>query len=40
MDIDKLNDIINKYIDIYYSTIKMRSADVKSSTHFEFNQKK
>ena len=39
MYIDKLNDIVNKYNDIYHSTIKMRSADVKSSTHIEFNQK-
>ena len=31
--IDKLHDIINKYNNIYHSTIKMEPVDVKSNTH-------
>ena len=31
--IDKLDNIINKYNNIYHSTIKMKPADVKSSTY-------
>ena len=31
--IDKLDDIFNKYNDTYHSTIKMKPADVKSSTY-------
>ena len=31
--IDKLNDIINERNNTYRSTIKMKSADVKSNTH-------
>ena len=30
--IDKLDEIINKYSNIYHSTIKMKPADVNSST--------
>ena len=32
MFIDKLYDIINKYNNNYYSTIKMKLVDVKSNT--------
>ena len=31
--IEKLDDIVNKYNDIYQSTIKMKPADVKSNTY-------
>ena len=30
--IDKLDDIVNKHNNTYYSTIKMKPFDVKSST--------
>ena len=33
MYVDKLDDILNKYDNTYHSTIKMKPADVKSSTH-------
>ena len=33
--IDKLDDIVNKYNNTYHSTIKIKSADVKSSTHID-----
>ena len=39
MDINKLDDLVNKYKNIYRSTIKMESADVKSSTYIDFNKK-
>ena len=32
MCIDKLDDIVNKYNNTYLCTIKMKPADVKSST--------
>ena len=32
MYIDKLDDIVNKYNNTYHSTIKMKPADLKSST--------
>ena len=32
MYIDKLDDIVNKYNNIYYRTIKMKPAHVKSNT--------
>ena len=32
---DKLVDIVNKYKSIYHSTIKMKPADVKSSTYID-----
>ena len=32
--IDKLDDIFNKYNNIYDSTTKMKPVDVKSSTYF------
>ena len=31
--VDKLDDILNKYDNTYHSAIKMKPADVKSSTH-------
>ena len=36
--INDLADIVNKYNSIYYSTIKMKLADVKSSTYVDFNK--
>ena len=38
--IDKLDDIVNKYNNTYYSIIKMKPVDVKCSTYFGFNKKK
>ena len=35
MCIDKLDDILNKYNNIYHSTIKMQPVDVKSSTYID-----
>ena len=35
--IDKLDDIVNKYNNIYHSTIKMKPVDVKSSTYIDFS---
>ena len=40
VNIDKLADIFNKCNNTYYSTIKMKAADVKSSTHIDLNKKK
>ena len=40
VNIDKLADIFNKYNNAYYSTIKMKAADVKSSTYIDLNKKK
>ena len=37
--IDKLDDKVNKYNNIYHSTIKMKPVDVKSSTYIDFNKK-
>ena len=34
--IDKLDAIVNKYNNVYHSTIKMKLADVKSSTYIDF----
>ena len=34
--IDKLNDIVNKYVNTYHSTIKMKPVDVNSSTYIDF----
>ena len=31
--IDKLDNIVNKYINTYHSTIKMKPVDVKSNTY-------
>ena len=33
--IDKLDDIDNEYNNTYYSTIKMKLADVKSNTYID-----
>ena len=35
MYIDKLDDIVNKYNNTYHSTLKMKLADVKSSTYID-----
>ena len=32
---DKLNDVVNKYNNIYHSTIKMKPVDVKSNTYID-----
>ena len=37
--IDKLNVIVNKYNNIYHSTIKMKPIDVKSSPYIGFDRK-
>ena len=37
--IDKLDDIVNKYINTYHSTIEMKPIDVKSSTYIDFDKK-
>ena len=37
--IHKLYDIVNKYNNAHHSTIKMKPADVKSSTYIDFNEK-
>ena len=37
--IDKLDDIVNKYDNIYHSTSKMKAVDVKSSTYIDFGVK-
>ena len=37
--IDKLDDIVNKYNNTYYSTIKMQPADVKSRIYINFGIK-
>ena len=38
--IDKLNDIVNKYVHTYHRTIKMKPVDVNSSTYIDFYKKK
>ena len=35
--IDKLADIVNQCNNTYHSTIKMKIAEVKSSTYIDFN---
>ena len=35
--IDKLDDIVDKYNNTYYTTTKMKPADVKSNTKIEFS---
>ena len=39
MYINKLDDIINKYSNIYHSTIEMKPVDVKSSTYIDFDKR-
>ena len=36
--IDKLDDIVNKYNNIYHRTIKMKSFDVKPNIYIDFNE--
>ena len=36
--IDKLDDIVNRYNNIYPRTIKMKPVDVKSSIYIDFNK--
>ena len=38
VDIDKLDDIVNKYNNTYHSTIKMKPVDVKSNTYIDSNK--
>ena len=38
--IDKLDDILNKNKNTYYSIIKMKSADVRDNTYIDFDKKK
>ena len=35
---DKLDDIVNKYNNTYYRTIKIKSFDVKPSMYMDFNK--
>ena len=37
--IDKLDDIVTKYNNIYHSKTKVKPVDVKSSTYIEFDKK-
>ena len=34
--IENLSEIVNKYNDTYYSTIKMKTVDIQSSTYISF----
>ena len=36
--IDKLNVIVNKYNNTYHSTIKMKPADINSSTYIDLDK--
>ena len=38
MYVDKLDDIVNKYNNAYYRTIKMKAVDLKLSTYIDFNK--
>ena len=38
MYIDKLDDIVNKYTNIYNSAIKMKPDNVKSNTYIDFSK--
>ena len=38
MYVDKLEDIVNRYNNTFYRTIKMKPADVKSNTYIYFNK--
>ena len=35
LQLDKLDDIINKYNDGYHNTINMKRVDIKSSRYFD-----
>ena len=39
VNIDRLDDIVNKYNNTYHSTIRMKYIDVQSSTYIDFYQK-
>ena len=36
---NKLDDIVNKYNDVYHRTNKMKFIDVKSTTYIDFDKK-
>ena len=38
MYIDKLDDIVNRYNNTYHRTIKIKPADINSSTYIDFNK--
>ena len=38
MYIDKLNDIVNEYNNIYHRTIKMKPINVKNNTYISFGK--
>ena len=38
VNINKLNDIVNKYNNTYHRTIKMKHVEVKPSMYFDFNK--
>ena len=38
MYINKLGDVVNKYINTFYSTIEMKHVDIKSSTYIDFDK--
>ena len=38
MYFDVLNDIVDKYNDTYYKTIKMKPVDVRSNSFAEYNE--
>ena len=38
MCIDKFDDVVNKYNNIYHSTVKMKPVGVKSNTFIDFNK--
>ena len=38
MYIDKLDDIVDKYNNIYHRSIKMKPIDVKNNTYIDFKK--
>ena len=38
VNIDKLDDIVNKYNSTYHKTIKMKPAGIKPSMYIDFNK--
>ena len=38
MFINKLDDIVNEYNNIYHTTIKMKPVDVKDNTYVDFKK--